>query len=446
MKTPICDFAENYIKNNPTRVHMPGHKGESFLGFEKFDLTEMEGADDLYHPEGIIKESEDLASSLFGFSTFYSTEGSSQCIRAMMYLAALYAKERGENLRVLAGRNAHKTFLSAAALLNFEIEWLIPDNMSSYLSCVVTSVQLEERLKNRGSLPHVLYLTDPDYLGNKADIKSIAAVCKKYGVILIIDNAHGAYLKFLPESLHPVDLGADICCSSAHKTLPALTGGAYIHINEKAPEVFKREVKAALSLFGSTSPSYLILESLDKVNEYIANGYKEKLSQFTLKADALKKELQNFGYSFIGDEKIKFTFDIKKYGYTGDEFAEILLTKNIVTEFHDRDFLVMMLTPETGEKGLEKIKSTLMEIPKKAEITGNPPDFNQNEAKLSIRETLFSLKETIKVEEAEGRICASFNLACPPAVPILVPGEIIDKNAVECFKYYGIEKIDVLKG
>lgn len=446
MKTPICDFAENYIKNNPTRVHMPGHKGESLLGFEKYDLTEMEGADDLYHPDGIIKESEDLASSLFGFSTFYSTEGSSQCIRAMMYLASLYAKEKGETLRVLSGRNAHKTFFTAAALLNFDIEWLIPEGIASYLSCIITPCYLERKLSTCEILPHVLYLTDPDYLGNKADIKGIASVCKKYGVLLIIDNAHGAYLKFLPESLHPIDLGADICCSSAHKTLPALTGGAYIHISNKAPSVFKSEVKAALSLFGSTSPSYLILESLDKVNEYIACGYKEKLSQFAEKAETLKKELQSFGYRFIGDEKIKFTFDIKKYGYMGDGFAEILISKNIVTEFHDKDFLVMMLTPETGEEGLSKIREALLSVEKRAEITEKTPEFNVSKKKQSVREVMFSLKETVEVEKAEGRICASINLACPPAVPILVPGEVIDKNAIECFKYYGIEKIEVVKG
>ncbi len=445
MKTPICDFVNEYIKKNPTRTHMPGHKGVNLLGFEKYDLTEMEGADDLYHPEGIIKESESNASLLFGCDTYYSTEGSSQCIRAMMYLAFLYAKEKGENLRVLAGRNAHKTFLSAAALLDFSVEWLYSISMSSYLSVVFTPAELENKFKNCEKLPHVLYLTDPDYLGNKLDVKKIAEICKKYGVLLIIDNAHGAYLKFLPQSEHPVDSGADMCCDSAHKTLPSLTGGAYIHISKNAPEVFKREVKNALSLFGSTSPSYIILQSLDIVNKYLSDNYKEKLAKFIEKAENIKTELQSRGYSFIGSEKIKFTFDAKKYGYEGDELAEILLTKNIVTEFHDKDYLVMMLTPETGEKGLEKIKNALFEIPKRAEITIKPPAFSLSERKLSIREASFSPREKLPVEECEGKILAEASIGCPPAVPILISGEVVTKNAIECFKYYGIEEINVIK-
>ena len=446
MKTPICDFAKNYAEKNPVRVHMPGHKGVNLLGFENIDLTEMEGADDLYHPEGIISESENNTSQLFGCKTVYSTEGSSQCIRAMLYLAALYAGEKGEKLRVLAGRNAHKTFLSACALLDFSLEWLVPENMSSYLCAVISKEEIKELFGKSTLLPHVLYLTDPDYLGNKVDIKGISEVCKEFGVLLMIDNAHGAYLKFLENSEHPIDLGADICCDSAHKTLPSLTGGAYIHINDNAPEVFKREVKCALGMFGSTSPSYLILQSLDKVNEYISCGYKEKLSAFIIKLSKLKSDLIEAGFCFKGDEKIKFTFDAKKYGYTGDELAEILLEKNLVTEFHDPDFLVMMFTPETSDEDLNIIKNALLSIKKREEIKKAPPLFTLSEKKLSVREALFKTRENIAVEEASGRISATLSVACPPAIPIVVSGEIIDEKAIECLKYYGVEKIEVIKG
>ena len=445
MKTPICNFVKDYIKSNPTRTHMPGHKGVSLLGIESFDLTEMEGADDLYHPEGIIKESENNASGLFGCDTYYSTEGSSQCIRAMMYLCCLYAAEKGEKLRVLAGRNAHKTFLSAAALLDFDTEWLVPRKMDSYLSAKIGAKELEGVLAASKILPHALYLTDPDYLGNKVDVKEISKVCKKYGVLLVIDNAHGSYLKFLKPSQHPADLGADICCDSAHKTLPSLTGGAYIHISSGAPSVFKNEVKNALSMFGSTSPSYIILQSLDKLNEYLSDGYREKLSGFIHKVEKLKAELESKGYKFIGDEKIKLTFDAKKYGYEGDELAGILLEKNIVTEFHDSDYLVMMLTPETGDEGLEKIRSALLSIENKEEITTLPPKFTESEKKLSVREAMFAKREKLPVEKAEGRILAEASVGCPPAVPIMVSGELITKEAIECFKYYGINEIYVIK-
>ena len=445
MKTPICDFVNEYIKRNPVRTHMPGHKGVGLLGIESFDLTEMEGADDLYHPEGIIKESEKNASLIFGCDTCYSTEGSSQCIRAMMYLCSIYTAEKGEKLRVLAGRNAHKTFLSAAALLDIEVEWLVPKKMDSYLSVIIGTEELESLFSSAEILPHVLYLTDPDYLGNKVDVKAISSVCKKYGVLLAIDNAHGAYLKFLSPSQHPIDFGADICCDSAHKTLPALTGSAYLHISDSAPIVFKNEVKNALSMFGSTSPSYIILQSLDKLNRYLSGGYKERLSKFIQKVEKLKAELELNGYKFIGDEKIKLTFDAKKYGYEGDELAEVLLEKNIVTEFHDKDYLVMMLTPETGDEGLRIIKNALLSIEKKSIVTDLPPKFTKSERKMSIREAMLTKREKLPVEKAEGRILAEASVGCPPAVPILVSGELITKEAIECFKYYGINEIYVIK-
>ena len=121
MNTPICDFVNEYINKNAVRLHMPGHKGKALLGFEEFDITEISGADSLYEAEGIIKESEQNASKLFGCDTFYSTEGSSHCIRTMLYLSMLYGKEQGKSPKILAGRNAHKTFVSAAALLDINV-------------------------------------------------------------------------------------------------------------------------------------------------------------------------------------------------------------------------------------------------------------------------------------------------------------------------------------
>ena len=133
MDTPICDFVDRYIESGAFRAHMPGHKGKAFLGMEPLDITEFAGADSLYEATGIIRQSEENASRLFGCKTLYSTEGSSQCIRAMLHLAALYAKEQGKQPLIAAARNVHKTFLSAAALLD------LPDNNSSYLSVLFFS-------------------------------------------------------------------------------------------------------------------------------------------------------------------------------------------------------------------------------------------------------------------------------------------------------------------
>ena len=229
MDTPICDFVRDYALKAPLRLHMPGHKGKALLGPEALDITEVSGADSLYEAAGIIRRSEENASRLFGCPTFYSAEGSSQCIRAMLYLALLRAKEEGRRPLIAAARNVHRSFLSAVALLGLEVVWLWPEE-GSYLSCGVSPQALEELL--RAEKPTAVYLTSPDYLGNMADVAALAQVCHRHGALLLVDDAHGAYLRFLESSLHPMDLGADMCCDSAHKTLPVLTGGAYLHISK----------------------------------------------------------------------------------------------------------------------------------------------------------------------------------------------------------------------
>lgn len=422
---------------------MPGHKGNILLGFEDMDITEITGADSLYEASGIIRESEMNASRLFGSTTFYSTEGSSHCIRAMIYLVSLNAAENGEKVRILAARNCHKTFVSACALLDIDVAWM--DARGGYLSAYLTAEKIEEAILAQDKKPHAVYLTSPDYLGAVADIRAISEVCRKHGVLLCVDNAHGAYLKFLQESEHPIDLGADICCDSAHKTLPCLTGGAYLHISDNAEKGFAENAKEALALFGSTSPSYLILQSLDKVNEYIENGYREKLEALCEKLSVLKIRLCAAGYSFFGDEKIKFTVECKKYGYYGYEIAEILREKGIVCEFFDRDYLVLMFTPELSDRELEGLESALLSIEKRAKIDEEPPAVAISERKMSIREATMSPCEILPVRECEGRVLARLGVSCPPAVPIGICGETVTREMIEAFLYYGSETVAVIK-
>ncbi|MGN1001597.1 MAG: amino acid decarboxylase [Oscillospiraceae bacterium] len=446
MNTPICDFVRRYADSGALRLHMPGHKGSALLGPEPFDLTEIDGADSLYQASGIIRESEENAGALFGCPTFYSTEGSSQCIRAMLYLSLLYARQAGRRPLIAAGRNAHKAFVSAAALLDLEVLWLCPGRPESYLSCPLTAGELDKTLSDAPEKPAAVYLTSPDYLGNTLALDSLARVCHRHGALLLVDNAHGAYLKFLPRSRHPIDLGADLCCDSAHKTLPVLTGGAYLHLSPALPELFYKQVKNALALFGSTSPSYLILQSLDAANRYLAGDYRERLAEFAEQVEKLKERLADHGYALRGDEPLKLTIAPRSRGCTGYQLAEALRKQNIVCEFADPDFTVLMLTPETGAKGLIRLEKALLALPPRPALPEEAPAFRLPERVLSIREAALSPSETVPAAESAGRVLAAATVGCPPAVPIVVCGERIDGSAVRCFAYYGVETCAVVAG
>lgn len=446
MDTPICDFVNKYAQNANLRLHMPGHKGKSFLGCEALDITEIDGADVLYHADGIIKRSEENASSLFGTAkTIYSTEGSSLAIRGMLYLAMMHGNAADRKPIIAAGRNAHKTFLTASALLDIDIQWIFPEKQKNLLSCEITPESLDRFLSEADEKPIAVYITSPDYLGNVADINSLAEICHNHDTLLLVDNAHGAYLHFLPESRHPIALGADMCCDSAHKTLPVLTGGAYLHISPTAPKLFKEQAENAMSLFASTSPSYLIMQSLDAANRYLSEGYMERLSAFTEKLTVLKEKLTEHGYTLIGTEPLKLTVSAKPYGYTGYELADYLLNNNIVCEFYDPDFVVLMLTPEIEDKALRQIEKCLLSLSPKAPITSSMPQMEKPVKKLTPREALFTQSTTLPIHECIGKVLASPTVSCPPAIPIVVCGEFIDDAAVRIFEYYGIETCNVTK-
>lgn len=451
MNTPICDFIEKYVNKDVLRLHMPGHKGKEQLGFERFDITEISGADSLYHADGIIAESEKNTTKLFeSGGTFFSTEGSSHVIRAMLYLARLYSGESSGY--VLAGRNAHSSFISACALNDIDIEWIFPEKRESYLSCVITAEKLEKALSRVNKSPICVYVTSPDYLGNLCDIEALAGVCKRYGTMLIVDNAHGAYLKFLERDLHPISLGATMCCDSAHKTLPVLTGGAYLHISKDAPSFFKENARQALSLFGSTSPSYLTLASLDNANKYMAQGYKEKLRYFVA---GLNNALSEFVY-YNPDIKIfcslstereplKLVFKTKEFGYRGEVFAKILENHNVVCEFFDDDYLVLMPSLENGASEIKELFNILSSIECKAPMENGKITLTPPKKVMSVREAAYSQRELISIDKALNRILAASSVSCPPAVSVIVCGEEFNESSIELCKKYGFDSVYVVK-
>lgn len=436
MDTPIYDFLRNYNDSGMLRCHMPGHKGRGDKLSFGLDITEIHGADSLFESDGIISRSEQNMARLYdSAATVYSAGGSTLCIQTMLAIM------KSEWRTVIAVRNVHRAFLNAAALLDLDVRWLMPDYRNGILSGDIELADVEKMLR---STPNAcLYVTSPDYTGHTADIAALAEICRKYGAPLLVDNAHGAHMRFFEESRHPINLGADMCCDSAHKMLPALTGAAMLHASG---ERYGALLKQYMSLFGSTSPSYLIMASLDLCCRYADEEIRRDI------ADNLRyiaEFCSRFGgLSFMEGEPFHITINAAESGFDGDELARMLRRNGAECEYSDPWTVILLMSPMNREEDYERLANSLEAAMSAAERrTRILPEFRPvlPSRAMSIRDAVFSPSETIPVESAEGRVCAAVKVPCPPAIPIAASGEIIDRNCINIFKTYGISDVNVVK-
>ncbi len=441
MNTPIYDFLRKYSEKNALRCHMPGHHGyhtaEELSELYRLDITEISGADSLFEAEGIILESEANTADLYGSgAVLFSAGGSTNCIQAMLGAMRL------ENRRIIAIRNVHRAFLNSCVLLGLDVEWIMPDYTDGILSGVIDISAVENALAENPN--SCLYVTSPDYTGRVADISALAELCHRYGAKLLVDNAHGAHLHFLPKSMHPMALGADICCDSAHKMLPALTGGAYLHVKDKR---YKPILKQTMGMFASTSPSYLIMMSLDLCNRYITEKIRGDIED---NLRYIRDFRQQFSSRLIFAESEPFHITIKaaESSFDGEEFAENMRENGAECEYAHRDTVILLMSPLNTKADYERLGDIVeksLEMTKKRDIQPlNVPPVLPVRA-MSIREAALAESEEIPIEQALGRVCASVKVPCPPAVPIASSGEIIDENCVKIFKSYGISSVIVVK-
>ncbi len=470
--TPVADFLFQYDESGASRFHMPGHKGrlpqcmrekdpelEAVLGR---DITEVHGADVLSAPTGILAKSEALTTKAFGSRhSFFCAGGSSQTIKAMLSLACTPLYGEPKHTHIAAGRNAHRSFLAAASLLPVDVSWIPSDAETATLtSCPISPDSLREYLVEKraeeNAVTHV-YITSPDYLGNMADIAGLAKVCHSEGALLLVDNAHGAYLKFTPTDLHPLSLGADLVCNSAHKTLPALTGTAYLHVSKNAPSFSDATVREALSLWGSSSPSWLMLESLDLLNCYFEKDIYTDMADCCRAVDEIREKCREMEIPLYGEEPLRISFSVPGHG---PELAGLFRANKMYAEYADPDFLVLMITPGNTAEDFKRLSDFLPEIKK---IVQMETDTDKERARIHramalptrgdcrLPERVYTLQEAVRrpftvvpTSESEGRILARPASFCPPAVLPAIPGERIDKAIVECLMYYNISEVPVL--
>lgn len=425
--TPIHDFLTEYAQSDTIRLHMPGGKGADF----PLDITEINGADVLYECSGIIRESERNTAKLYGAAeTCYSCGGSTLAIQAMLYAAC----QRSGKRKIAAGRYSHKSLINTAILLGLDVNWIYPEE---FLGCGLSPEAIGKAIDSDTA---AVFVNSVDYLGGECDIEAAARVCRNRGVPLLTDNAHGAYKVFTGG--HPIALGADMCADSAHKTLPALTGAAYLHLADSS---YLAGAKAGMAMFGSSSPSYLILDSLDLCARYIAEQRDDAL-RTAERVQKLKARLTADGITLRQSDDMRITLDALSLGYTGYEAGQFLRLHGAEPEMCDERYTVMLFSTVQPERDFAVVYDILRKIPRKAPLTCENEPLLMPEKVLTPREAFFSPKITVPSEPAysEGRICAGVFSPCPPCVPIVMPGERISADAARALVRYGVTDIDVV--
>ena len=203
-------------------------------------------------------------------------------------------------------------------------------------------------------------------------------------------------------------------------------------------------VKRLLPTFASTSPSYLILQSLDRANLILSKNFTKKINKTIAKLNAIKTVLAKNGVSFIDDEPLKLSVAVAKNGYTYTDFCDLLRKFNIEAEFIDCDYAVFMVSPFNGGLDFLRLKLALSTIKPKTQIKDTPVNLTVGERKLSVKDAVFSKQIVVNVDESLGKICASVTVSCPPAVPIVICGEVITQTHISLFKRYGIKTVSVV--
>lgn len=443
MSTPLFDAVTAHGKKKMTSMHMPAHKGVfAALGAAgKLDITEIPDTGSLFDGEGATALAEKEAAELFETSaSFMSAGGCTLCIQAMLRVAA------PNGGKIVCGRVVHRSAINAMSLLGIEPVWVLPDKSAGELfSGRITAEAVRAALEANPDAKGV-YITSPDYFGVIGDVRGIAKAARDFGVPLLVDCAHGAHLKFLENDMSPLKMGATMSAESAHKTLPVLTGGAWLQVGDKR---LVPEVRSAMALFGSTSPSYPIMISLDLARDWAKQNRNEflRLAQRTEKTKTLCRSL---GLTLPEGEcdPTRIAFDVQHFGFDGEDVGELLRKGGIEPEYAGLGKVILIPSVMNTDEDFDRLDSVLGDIFADAKCSSaRPVGVNASLPKkaMSAREAILSEFEYVSVDNAVGRVAAEPYCPCPPAIPAAMPGEVLGEREVLELRRYGILKIKVVK-
>ncbi len=427
-----------YERENPARFHMPGHKGRGLAGFwrdelQLWDVTELSNTDNLHAPHGAIAAAQTNMARTYGVDTsFFVVNGATNAVQAM-----ILALDEGEKL--LLARDCHRSAVNGAALRGIETCYIAPEyDEARGLLGMVTAAELERRLTQTGA--SAALITSPNMYGFCADIAALADVAHRHGALLFVDGAHGAHFPFsdaLPRALGGV---ADLFSHSQHKTMDALTQAASLHLG--ACRISPERLRRALAMTETTSPSYLLMASLDW-SVYMA-GRRDWTGQVA-RCVALEHEIASIsGFSVFLDsvgvgvferDRTRLVIEVTGRGYTGYEALALLEQRGIYIEMADERRLVLITTPSDDADWYVRLLSALTQLPQRAPRSarsdGEAIRFAARTQRASIREAVFSPARTVPLAEAEGCVAAEPIGIYPPGIALVMPGEVIDRLAVD---------------
>lgn len=438
----LYDKLKNYSQSGIYPFHMPGHKrcditGDSIIPYE-IDLTEIYDFDNLHNPDGIIKAVQDKAKSLYNVNTvFVLINGATGGILAAIRSITNYGD------RVLIARNCHKSVYNAAELCGLDVCYLLPSTDPDFnVMSSVTPEAVERELSRHSDIKAVI-ITSPTYEGVVSDIKSISDICHKYGAILFVDEAHGAHLPFsdyFPNEA--VSLGADVAVVSLHKTLPSLTQTALLLTNNTA---LSNIIAENLSVFETSSPSYILMSSVDKCLDYISQKvrfeeYTRNLNLFYDSCEKLEHLKLLTGNHFFAFDKSKIIISTYNTSLNGVKLAEILRNKyKIEVEMAYADYIIAMTSVCDTKEGFELLANALISIDKACMSKYNSNTVINHKF---LPKKVFKASDkhihksnTVDFSSAFNRISLEYVWAYPPGIPIIVPGEIISEEIIGYIKY-----------
>jgi len=444
-KIPLVENLLDYINEQTVRFHMPGHKGGKGFSSEfldniaGMDITEIPGSDNLHHPTGAIAEAQKLAAEAFRADHSYFLVNGSTC---GIYAMIMSACPPGSKL--IVPRNCHKSVWNALILGDIRPIYLQPGYDSSRQ--LITQISPEEVEKALDKHPDAvgLILVHPNYYGMCSHIEEIARILHDMGKVLLVDEAHGAHFSFHPDlPISAGEAGADLWVQSAHKTLPAFTQSAYLHGREGRID-FSR-VEEMLRIVQSTSPSYMLMASLDWARNIMASHGKELLTRLIDIIGETRNKLRDMGIQPLDQiawkevdalDPTRLVLDLRNIGITGYKGEELLRNEGIQVEMSDWFHVVLICTVADGRDEMNKLVEACKKVIKQT-ISLQIPSISLSISReipkqiLSPREAFYSIIEKIPLEESVGRICADTIGVYPPGIPRFCPGELIDREGLE---------------